>query len=544
MEKWKRRAIGYLVVVATALVVTALGYQWGMWVWEGRPRTFVDALQFTVEMFTTTGFGGDAPWESAEMQTFILVTDLLGMAVLVGALPVFVGPVVENALSSAAPQELQTDLEDHVVLCSYTSRVGELIAELDSHDVPYVIVEADRERADDLYEDGHRVVRADPETTAGLEAARLRSARALFADVSDQVDASIVLAAKGVADDLPIVSVVEDPDRARYHRLAGADHVLSPRELLGESLAQKVTTALRLQVDEAVRIDEEIELAEVSVRHGSDLAGTTLADSELRDRSGINVVGTWYRGEFDATPSPDTELAAGTVLLVSGRPDQLERLVEMTQSTVREFATGKTIVVGYGEVGRTVTKELEEAGIDATVVDRTDLDGVDVVGDATETDTLVQAGVDDAQTVVLALPDDTVTEFATLVIRDLAPSTEIIARVETNANIAKTYRAGADYVLSLATVTGRMAASDLLDERNVLAFNQQVEVTRTPAPELVGRTLEEANVRETTGCTVLGIARGGSVATDLGPGTTIEAGDELVIVGTDPGIRTFERRYA
>lgn len=543
MQTWKRRAVGYLLFVVGALLVTALGYQWGMWVWEDRPRTYIQSLQFTVEMFTTTGFGGDSPWQTAPMQTYILVTDLLGMGILVGALPVFVGPLVDNALSTAAPQELDTALEDHVVICSYTARVKELITELDAHDVPYVIVEGDRDRANELHEEGHRVIRANPESTGGLEAAGLPDARALFADVSDQVDASIVLAARELSDDLPIVSVVEDPDRAKYHRLAGADHVLSPRELLGESLAQKATTALRLSVDDAAQISEDVRLAEISIRHGSELAGTTLAGSEIRDRTGVNVLGTWHRGEFDAAPDPDAPLDAGTVLLVSGRPGQLDRLVELSQSTVRAFETGETIVIGYGEVGRTVERELQAAGIDHTIVDRDDLAAVDVVGDATETETLVEAGVEDAGTVVLALPDDTTTEFATLVVRDLAPATEIIARVEKNANVSKTYRAGADYVLSLATVTGRMAASYLLEDRNVLSIDQQVEVTRVPAAGLVGRTIQEANIREETGCTVIAIARNGEVTTDVGPDTEIGAEDELVIGGTDEGIRTFERQF-
>ncbi|MEF8778929.1 MAG: NAD-binding protein, partial [Natronomonas sp.] len=350
MDGWKRRAIGYFVFVAVALVLTAIGYQWGMRVYEGRPRTFLDSLQFAIEMFTTTGFGGDAPWDSPQMHAFIAVTDLIGMAILVGALPVLVGPLLENALSTTAPSELETSISDHVVICSYTTRTDELIKELDSNDVPYVIVEPDRERADDLYEEGHRVIRADPQSTAGLKASQLPSARALFADVSDQVDASIVLAAKELAEDVPIVSVVKEPDRAKYHRLAGADHVLSPRQLLGESLAGKVTTAVRSEVDEAIEIDEKLQLAEMSIQHGSDLAGKTLADSEIRERSGVNVIGAWFQGEFEASPSPDVTLTAGTVLLVSGRSSQLEWLVEMTQSPIRRFEAGRTVIVGYGAV--------------------------------------------------------------------------------------------------------------------------------------------------------------------------------------------------
>lgn len=543
MDRWKRRAVGYVAFVCVALALTAFGYQWGMRVFEDRPRTFVDSIQFAVEMFTTTGFGGDSPWESAEMQLYIAVTDLLGMAVLVGALPVVVAPLLETVLSTAAPRRLDGDVADHVVICSYTTRAEALSEELDSHDVPYVVVEPDRERADELYEDGHRVVRADPTSTDGLGAARLGTARALFADRSDQVDASIVLAAKELAEDVPVVSVVERPDRAKYHRLAGADHALSPRPLLGETLAQKVTTAINSAVEEAVEIDGQLQLAEVSVRHGSELAGSRLADSRLRERTGVNVIGAWFRGEFVAPPSPDATLTEGTVLLVSGRSDQLERLVELTQSSVREFETGSTVVVGYGEVGRAVSGELATAGIDHTVVDRADAAGVDVVGDATDADTLERAGVPDARTVVLALPDDTTTEFATLVVRDLAPDAEIVARVDEEENSSKTYRAGADYVLSLSTVTGRMSAAHLLDERDVLSLDHQVEVVRTPTPAIEGRTLGEVDVRNETGTTVIAIERGDRVLTDLGPDTTIQAGDDLVVVGTDDGIRAFEAAF-
>ena len=542
MSAWQRRVVGYFSLLFVALVGTALGYQWGMATFENRPRTFLDAFQFAVEMFTTTGFGGDAPWESEQMRAFIAVTDLMGMALLVGALPVVARPVLETILTETAPTALDDEVTDHVIVCSYTTRAEVLIEELDAREVPHVVVESDRERANELYGDGHRVIRADPESSEGLNAARLPAARSLVVDVSDQVDASIVLAAKELAADVPVVSVVEDPDLERYHRLAGADHVLSPRPLLGRGLAAKVTTALRTEIDEAIDIDDRLKIAEVSVRHGGDLAGATLAESGIRERAGVNVVGAWFQGEFDPSPSPDAALTRGTVLLVSGRPDQLERLVEMTQSSVRRFTAGRTVIVGYGQVGRTIAGELEDADIPYTVVDTEDKPGVDVVGDATNPETLASARVDDADTVALALPDDT-TEFATLVIRDTAPDTEIVARIEEDANVSKTYRAGADYVLSLATVTGRMSAARLLEGRDVLSVEQQVEVVRVEAPGLVGRTLGDADVRETTDCTVMAIERDAEVITEMGPRTTVEPDDELIVVGTDDGIRAFERAF-
>jgi Trk K+ transport system NAD-binding subunit len=456
---------------------------------------------------------------------------------------VFVGPILESALSTDAPQQLDDSVTDHVIVCSYTARADRLIQKLESNDVPYVLVDSDPEGAADLYEEGYRVINADPQSTEGLEAAGLGSARALFADVSDQVDASIVLAARELSDDLLIVSVVEEPDRARYHRLAGADQVLTPRQLLGESLVQKVTTALRSQVGDAIELNDELELVEVSIRHGSELAGTTLAGSRIRERAGVNVVGAWFRGEFDASPPPDVTLQPGTVLLVSGRPEQLEQLVELTQSSVRAFSSGETLIVGHGTVGQTVAAEFEELGVSHTVIDKVEMEGVDIVGDATETETLSTAGIEDAQTVVLALPDDTTTEFATLVIRDMVPDIEIIARVQEDANISKTYRAGADYVLSLSTVTGRMSASYLLENRDTISMKQQVEVIQTSTPGLVGRTIADAGIRERTGCTVLAIRRGTETVTDIGPDTSVTEDDKLVVVGASDDIDTFERTF-
>ncbi|MFW5918664.1 MAG: potassium channel family protein, partial [Halanaeroarchaeum sp.] len=441
------------------------------------------------------------------------------------------------------PTSVEGDLSEHVVICTYTSRSAALVDELDAWGVEYVIVEPDRDQAVDLYEDGHRVIRGDPTSAEGLSGARLESARALVSDVSDQVDASIVLTAKEVAEEVPVISVVEDPNSSEYHRLAGADRVLSPRPLLGSSLASKVTTSVSTSIDGEIELGEDFEVAELSVHRGSRLVGTTLAESGIRERSGVNVIGAWFRGQFETPPDPDATITNGTILLVTGREDQLESLKGRTRSTVRRFESGETIVVGYGQVGRASARALAEHDISYTVVDLEDMDEVDVVGDAADPETLTAAGVESARSVILALPDDTTTEFATLVIRDLSPETEVIARVDEARNVTKMYRAGADYVLSLATVTGRMIASAVIEEEEVLSFKNQVEVVRTRAPELVGRSIGDARIRSRTDCTVVSIERDGEVLTDVGPDVRIVEDDDLIIAGPDEGIRRFNELF-
>ncbi|MEZ3114597.1 TrkA family potassium uptake protein [Halobaculum sp. MBLA0147] len=540
MDDWERRTVQYVGFVVGVVVVFSLVYDAGMSAFEGRPIPFLRAVRVVVETFTTTGYGSDAPWSTDAMRLLVIGMDVTGVVLIFLALPVLVFPVLEEALSTTVPTAVDDDLSDHVVICTHNARAATLISELNSWDQPYVIVEPDRETATELYEDGHRVIHQEVVSVDGLERANLADARAVVADISDTVDTSIVLTAKEIDEDVPVVSVVEEPDSARYHELAGADVVLSPRPLLGESLARKVTTGVSTDLGEAVELGEDFDIVELPVSRGSDLVGSTLAESGIRERTGVNVIGAWFRGDFQSPPPPNARLDGSTVLLVTGRPDQLEELRQVTSSDVRRFTSGETVIVGYGEVGSRIGEALEAADIEHTVIDVEDKPGVDVVGDATDPEVLEAAGVHGARSVVLALPDDTLAEFVALIVRDHTPDTEIVARVEQPEAMGKMYRAGADYVLALASVTGRMTASAVLDDEDVLSPDTQVDVIRTEAPGLVGRTLGDADVRSRTGCTVVAVERNGDVLTDVGPTFRVEAGDRLVIAGTDEGTNRFQ----
>ena len=535
MNTWQRRTVRSLVVLATLMGAYALVYDYGMSAFEGEPETFLHSLQVVVEAFTTTGFGSDAPWTSPAMNLLVIAMDLTGVALIFLALPVVVFPLLEETLSTSAPSSV--DLTDHVVICAYTPRGETLIEELDSREIPYVVLEADRERADDLHEDGLRVVHGDPEVPDALARANLAEARALVADASDEVNASIALAAADWAD-TRVITFVEDTAVADYHRYAGADDVFSPRRLVGESLADKVTTAVSAELGDVIEIGADFEVAELPVQPGSDLAGTTIADSAIGEQTGANVIGAWLRGEFVSPPGPEARLDEHSLLLVAGRESQLERLKEMTLLETRPHRRGRVIVAGLGEVGSTVKEAVEGDGLETVGVDIEDVPGTDVRGDATEESTLREAGIDGASAVILALPNDTQTVFATLVIRELAPDVEVLARVKETASVRKLYRAGADYVLALPVVSGRMLASTILDEE-VMSFDKQIEVIKTRCPRLDGRTLRDADVRARTGCTVIAVERDGTTVTDVGPDFELRASDELVVVGTDADVNRF-----
>jgi Trk K+ transport system NAD-binding subunit len=544
MGKVKRRAIGYVLGIAAIVLVSAVAYDYGMRTYESPyPHSFLHSIQVVVETFTATGYGSDSPWASPQMNVLVTLLDITGVALFFVALPAVFLPVFQEMLSTSVPTTVEEDLSDHVIVCTFSSRAETLISELEADGVDYVLMEADSDRADELYKTGYPIVHADPELVEGLKQVNIGTARALVADVSDRVDASIVLAAREANGDVQVVSVVEDPDRERYHRLAGADTVLSPRTILGESLAGKLTTAVRADFEDAISIGEDFAIAEIPIDGDCELAGTTLAESAIHERYGVTIVGSWVHGDFEMPPDPELILDSGTYLIVTGREPQLQELEREATSAVRRFSHGKTVVVGYGEVGGIVASRLDEFDLPYTVVDEVDREGVDIVGDGTDPDVLRAAGIEDARSVVLALPDDTATEFATLVIQDLNPEAEIVARAETAGAIQKTYRAGAEYVLSLSTVSGRAIASEVLDTEKILSMDTQIECVQTTAAGLIDETLAGARVRERTGSTVVAVERDDELLTDLGPDFRFQHGDELVVVGTDEDTNRFIERF-
>jgi len=450
------------------------------------------AIDEALEAFTTTGFGSDAPWETRFMNVLVILMDTTGTLLIFLALPVLLFPALEDVLSTTVPKSVE-DRSDHVVIATYSPRAESVIYELEAREVEYVLVEPDPERATALHEDGYDVIEANPETIDGLVGANLSDARAIVADVTDRVDTSIVLTAREISESVRVVSVVEDPERTGYHELAGADEVLSPRPLLGQRLAEVTSAGVTTELGESVELGEDFELAELLVR-GSSLVGTTLAESDLREQTGVNVIGAWFRGEFRSPVSPDTTLESGMGLLVTGRHDQLARLDEFGESTVRDHATAGVVVIGYGEVGKAVTRHFEEVGQPYTVLDRANKPGVDIIGNADDTDALEAADIGDARAAILAIPDDTDAEFATLVMRDAHPDLDIAARTEDVETVQKMYRAGANYVLSLAQVTGRMAAAAVLSEADVVPATN----SSWPAPKTERRP-SSTPTRETDG---------------------------------------------
>lgn len=542
MDGWKQR-IRY-AAVTTALVVTtyAVVYQWSMAVFEGESVTLLQSAQVVMEAITTSGFGGHAPWSHPVLNLIVLLMNLTGVLLVFLAVPVFVVPLFREVFQTHPP--IETGQTNHVIICRHTPRGDALAKVLADHDREYVFIEPDRETAISLHEAGVNVIAGDPESARTLERANLEAAAGVVADAADDTNASIALTVREMRPDVRVVTLVEDPSLADYHRLAGADAVLSPRQLIGRSLARQVPTVTTTLIDDEVDIGADVEFAEVNVIPHGPLAGREIRESRLREEYGYDAVGVWTGQQFNSPVDTSLTLRPGMRLLVAGPPERLEALRDSLDSTVHPFSTRSVLVAGYGRAGQSAASMLSGTGMSVTVLDRERLDAVDVVGDVRDVDTLKSAGVEDATAAIITVNDDTTAVFATLIMRELNPNLYLIVRANRVDSKTKLARAGADHVQSLAAISGQMMAETLLDDVQDLLPGAQVRIVHRPVGQLAGHTLAEADVREVTGATVLAVTRADTLYTNPDPHAFhLTAGDKVLIAGTEVSVQQFESRY-
>lgn len=223
-------------------------------------------------------------------------------------------------------------LTDHVVICGW-GRVGQAIAaEVIEAGRRLVVVEQDEGRLVDVR---HPAVIGDATEDAILRRAGIDTASALVAAVdSDAENSFIALSARTMRPDLFIVARSKGTDAEAKLRRAGADRVVNPQSIGGSRMAAFV---LRPHVAEFVDVvmherTLEFRLEEAEVTETSPIAGLTLRDSHLRDRTGALVLALRHPdGTFQTNPTPEVEIGAGLVIIAIGTQTELDALGELVR---------------------------------------------------------------------------------------------------------------------------------------------------------------------------------------------------------------------
>lgn len=304
----------------------------------------LDALYQTVITISTVGYrevGSEVASDAYRLFTMVLI--LFGVGTALYTLGVLLETLVEGRLTDQLwrrrMQRAIDSMSGHVVVCGW-GRVGRTIAQniaASGKDVVVIDIDPDRIADVDL-----PFVEGDATDDAILEAAAIDRASALVAAVdSDASNLYVTLSGRSRRPDLFIVARARVESAEAKLTQAGADRVVNPQHIGGARIAAMVLQPSVADFLDVVMHDGSLEfrLEEISVDEGSPLAGQSLRDAHLRDRTGALVLAMRdATGEFRTNPPPDTALHPGEMLIAIGTVQQLQSLrdeVSRTSGTSR-----------------------------------------------------------------------------------------------------------------------------------------------------------------------------------------------------------------
>ena len=447
-----------IVGLIAFVIVTAVLYQIGMARLEGKPRSFWQAFEWAGESLSTTGYGADAKWEHPLMVILVVAVQFVGVFLVFLIIPIYLVPILEERFEGRVPRVPSEKLENHVVIYGFGPAVETLIQRLADSDVPSLVIETDEAAARAVMEQEHAVVFSRSDEDA-LDVCRLNVARAIVANGKDTENAALILRARQMGFTGDIFAFVENPSHRKPMELAGATAVYTPRHIVAAALAAHASDTLSPRLPGLESIDG-LERRELRVAQASPLAGKKIGDLRLP----AVVVGIWSRSRLVTRCSSDAMIEPGVVLELVGTPEALEEMETLAAAPLLR-GSGPFLIAGFGEVGRKVHELLTDVGEEVRVIERQAGPNVDVVGDVLDVSLLERARIADAHALILALDSDDSTLFATVIARDLAGNVPIIARVNHSRNLDNIHRAGADYALSIADISGQMLSSRLLGRK-------------------------------------------------------------------------------
>lgn len=532
-----RRVLMLLAVLPGVLAMLAGLYMLGMEHLEGQSRTFGAALLWAAETLTSVGYGGDSHWDHPAMVAFVVTVQFLGLSLVFLVFPLVVMPYFEHRFEERLSRGVP-DLRDYVLVYRWSPAVDSLLGELDRAGVPVVIYEEDEALARRLRDRGRTIVYGMLEDD-DLDPELLRRARAIIANGSDPANGALVLAASEQKFSGEIIALADEPLHRRPMMLQGATAVYTPRHVQAAALAGLAHGRVASRLTGIQHLGGKLRIAELRVHRDSALAGQTIAEADIRRRTGASIIGRWSEGEFQARVPGSTLLTPGGILVAVGSEKALHRLGEQAKPLSAE---GPFLVAGYGEVGRKVVEFLRDAGEHAVVIDREPLEGVDVTGDALDPAILRKAGLAEARTAILTVGDDATNLFAAAVVRDIAPEIPIIARVNRAEQVERFHRAGADFAVSLGEVAGEILAHKLLGDEWI-SLEARLKLVGVKPVGLVGRKLRETNVGAKTGCTVVAIERDEEVFVDFSEDFVPAEGDRVHLCGIEDAIERYHEVF-
>ncbi|MGA8979216.1 MAG: TrkA family potassium uptake protein [Pedococcus sp.] len=213
-------------------------------------------------------------------------------------------------------------LYDDDVLVIGLGRFGGAVAiELQRLGHHVVAVERDSALAETFLGKVTKIVQADASQPQAVSNLKARSFKLAVVGIGSSIEASVLCAMNLVDAGIPTIWAKSlSPEHARILERIGVHHVISPEADTGRRVAHLVNGKLM----DYIEFDDGFAI--VKMKPPQEAIGFTLAQSQIRSKYGVTIVGVKASGRDFTYAVPETKVTAHDTLIVSGPTDLLDRL--------------------------------------------------------------------------------------------------------------------------------------------------------------------------------------------------------------------------
>ena len=427
--------------------------------------------------------------------------------------------------------------------------IGAQIAEALHRSHNITVLEVDAEREDAFHAMDVRFLRGNGADPDDLRGAGADKADAFVAcTLNDDINVLSCLAAKGLGAKETMAFVT----RQRYvdaFRPRGAmqsiglsiDRILWPQR----TLAQQIVDIVRVPraLDTGHFAGGRITMVEYRLEAGDPFLDKSLIEARLPDD--VLVVGA-IREDVFSVPSGTTRLNEGDKVVFMGTTEAMRRLEARFTPSRRRL---RVALIGGGNVGFMVAEQLQELGVDVTIVENDDaradklaalLPKVLVLrGDGTDLELLEQERIEDSDVVVAVTSEDATNLLISLLAKQLGIP-KVITRVGRARNRRLFDRVGIDAPLTPRTAAVQEVLNWLkLDEVDHLAsIEDRAEVMEVTFP-LAAKAGQVQQLGSPPNSLIGAILRNRRAIVPRGD-TTIQPGDHLFLITTPDNVNAVE----
>ena len=326
MRPLRKSLLIFLVATVLFIIVYSYVFLFLMANAEGRSYSIIDAVYWVIATMTTQGLG-DIVFASSAGRIFAVLVMLTGIIIFfVILIPVVLEPVLESVRRS---MPTKSKANNHVLIVGYNSLVDAIIEDFEERGLPYLVVHDDREVIEALVERKIPCIFGDPGDEVTLRNAQIERANKIVLNQSDEKNAIVALTAKRLTKAV-IISLVDDMSNAVYLLYAGANKVVSPKQLLGIDIGHKAAMPITHRLVGATPLIGSLRIFELPILVESGINGVSIEDAKIRERTGATIIGMWKRAKLSFNPSASEIITDTTVLLLIGTKKQLDAAKELS----------------------------------------------------------------------------------------------------------------------------------------------------------------------------------------------------------------------